>query len=95
MTLRARGVRTVGPDVGQLACGWEGAGRMSDPAEIAQTAELVLGSCTLEGEAVLVTAAGTREAVDAVRYLGNRSSTAPRSIPLSLQRLYAQRWTYS
>ena len=73
-TLRARGVRTVGPDAGSLACGWEGVGRMSDPVEIAQTAELVLGSRTLEGEAVLVTAAGTREAVDAVRYLGNRSS---------------------
>jgi len=72
--LRARGVRTVGPDAGPLACGWEGLGRMSDPEEIAREAELVLGSRTLESEAVLVTAAGTREAVDAVRFLGNRSS---------------------
>ncbi len=47
---------------------------MSDPAEIAQAAALALGSRTLAGEAVLVTAAGTREAVDAVRYIGNRSS---------------------
>ncbi len=73
-TLRARGVQTVGPDVGSLACGWEGAGRMSEPAEIAQAAELDLGSRTHAGEAELLTAAGTREAVDAVRYLGNRSS---------------------
>jgi phosphopantothenoylcysteine decarboxylase/phosphopantothenate--cysteine ligase len=72
--LRERGVRLVGPDAGELACGWEGEGRMSDPAEIAAAAGLALGSQTLASEVVLVTAGGTREPVDAVRYLGNRSS---------------------
>jgi len=73
-TLSARGVRTVGPDAGELACGWEGEGRMSEPEAIAAAAELALGSSSLVGETVLVTAGGTRERVDAVRYLGNRSS---------------------
>lgn len=73
-TLRERGVRVVGPDAGELACGWEGEGRMSEPAAIAEAAELTLGSRGLSGEVVLVTAGGTREAVDAVRYVGNRSS---------------------
>jgi phosphopantothenoylcysteine decarboxylase/phosphopantothenate--cysteine ligase len=72
--LQERGVRVVGPESGALACGWEGAGRMSEPAAIAAAAELVLGPRSLAGELVLVTAGGTREAVDAVRYLGNRSS---------------------
>jgi len=73
-TLQGRGVRTVGPDAGELACGWEGEGRMSDPEAIAAAAELALGSRRLAGQVVLVTAGGTRERVDAVRYLGNRSS---------------------
>ncbi len=72
--LQERGVRVVGPEAGALACGWEGAGRMSEPSAIAAAAELALGPRSLAGEVVLVTAGGTREAVDAVRYLGNRSS---------------------
>jgi len=72
--LRERGVRTVGPETGELACGWEGEGRMSEPAAIAAAARLALGTQGLSGEVVLVTAGGTREAVDAVRFLGNRSS---------------------
>ena len=72
--LRARGVRFVGPEAGFLACGWEGEGRMAEPAAIAAEAELVLGPRSLEGEVVLVTAGGTREPVDAVRALVNRSS---------------------
>jgi phosphopantothenoylcysteine decarboxylase/phosphopantothenate--cysteine ligase len=72
--LRERGVRTVGPETGELACGWEGEGRMSDPAAIAAAARVALGTQALAGETVLVTAGGTREAVDAVRFLGNRSS---------------------
>jgi len=74
LTLRSRGVRTIGPEAGELACGWEGEGRMSEPEAIAAAAELALGSASLAGESVLVTAGGTRERVDAVRYLGNRSS---------------------
>ena len=67
-------MRFVGPDSGELACGWEGEGRMSDPAAIVAAAQLALGTRGLAGEVVLVTAGGTREAVDAVRFLGNRSS---------------------
>ncbi|MBW2316719.1 MAG: bifunctional 4'-phosphopantothenoylcysteine decarboxylase/phosphopantothenoylcysteine synthetase, partial [Deltaproteobacteria bacterium] len=73
-TLRARGVQFVGPDSGFLACGWEGAGRMSDPEEIAAVAELRLGPRSLAGQRVLVTAGGTREAIDPVRAITNRSS---------------------
>jgi phosphopantothenoylcysteine decarboxylase/phosphopantothenate--cysteine ligase len=72
--LRQRGIRAIGPEVGELACGWEGAGRMSEPEAIAAEAELLLGSRDLEGEVVLVSAGGTREPIDSVRYLGNRSS---------------------
>ncbi len=73
-TLTGRGVHWVGPDAGELACGWEGEGRMSDPARIAERAESLLGARDLTGVRLLVTAGGTREPVDAVRYLGNRSS---------------------
>jgi phosphopantothenoylcysteine decarboxylase/phosphopantothenate--cysteine ligase len=72
--LRERGVRIVGPDAGELACGWEGEGRMSAPEVIAAQVELALGPRDLAGTTLLVTAGGTRERVDAVRYLGNRSS---------------------
>jgi phosphopantothenoylcysteine decarboxylase/phosphopantothenate--cysteine ligase len=73
-TLRGRGVACVGPDAGALACGWEGAGRMSEPAEIAGAVELLLGTRSLAGEQVVVTAGGTREPIDGVRALVNRSS---------------------
>jgi phosphopantothenoylcysteine decarboxylase/phosphopantothenate--cysteine ligase len=73
-TLRARGVHALGPEAGELACGWEGLGRMAEPAAIAAEAERLLGPKSLAGEVVLVTAGGTREPVDAVRFLGNRSS---------------------
>jgi phosphopantothenoylcysteine decarboxylase/phosphopantothenate--cysteine ligase len=72
--LRERGVRTVGPDEGELACGWEGAGRMSEPADIAGAARLLLGSTALKGQKVLITAGGTAEPIDSVRSITNRSS---------------------
>jgi phosphopantothenoylcysteine decarboxylase/phosphopantothenate--cysteine ligase len=72
--LRERGVEVIGPDAGELACGWEGEGRMSEPAAIVAAARLALGTRGLCDERVLVTAGGTREPVDAVRFLGNRSS---------------------
>jgi phosphopantothenoylcysteine decarboxylase/phosphopantothenate--cysteine ligase len=72
--LRERGVRFIGPESGALACGWEGEGRMSEPAAIAEAAGLVVGPHTLSGEVVLVSAGGTREAIDPVRALTNRSS---------------------
>lgn len=73
-TLCERGARLVGPESGELACGWQGEGRMAEPADIAACAELLLGARDLAATRVLVTAGGTRERVDAVRYLGNRSS---------------------
>ena len=73
-TLRGRGVRFIGPDAGELACGWVGAGRMAEPDALVGAAELQLGSRSLAGERVLVTAGGTREPIDAVRSLTNRSS---------------------
>jgi phosphopantothenoylcysteine decarboxylase/phosphopantothenate--cysteine ligase len=73
--LRERGVRVVEPDTGELACGMVGTGRMAEPGVIAEAVLNVLGRRhDLAGETVLVTAGGTREALDPVRYLGNRSS---------------------
>jgi len=72
--LRERGLSFVGPDAGELACGWEGQGRMSDPSTIIEAVHAVLAPKTLAGERVLVTAAGTSEPIDAVRAITNRSS---------------------
>jgi phosphopantothenoylcysteine decarboxylase/phosphopantothenate--cysteine ligase len=73
--LRQRGVRVVEPGTGDLACGMVGAGRMAEPAAIADAVLAALGRRhDLAGEVVLVTAGGTREALDPVRFLGNRSS---------------------
>jgi phosphopantothenoylcysteine decarboxylase/phosphopantothenate--cysteine ligase len=73
--LRQRGVRVVEPGTGDLACGMVGAGRMAEPASIAGVVSRLLGRRRdLAGEVVLVTAGGTREALDPVRFLGNRSS---------------------
>lgn len=74
-TLLARGVRTVGPDSGLLACGDVGEGRMSEPAEIVEAVEQLLHRRNdLSGLRVLVTAGPTREHLDPVRYLSNESS---------------------
>ena len=72
--LRARGVALVGPDEGETAEGEWGVGRMSEPDEIVARAERLLAPPSLAGRRVLVTAGGTREPVDSVRYIGNRSS---------------------
>src|SRR5207245_10303282 len=74
-TLRARGVELIGPDEGETAEGELGVGRMAEPDDIYARARQLLGeSDTLRGKRVLVTAGGTREPIDAVRFLGNRSS---------------------
>jgi phosphopantothenoylcysteine decarboxylase/phosphopantothenate--cysteine ligase len=76
-TLRARGVEVIGPAPGELAEGEEGLGRMSEPEEIHARIEALLGGVQdgpLRGKRVLVSAGGTREPLDAVRYVGNRSS---------------------
>jgi len=72
--LRARGVELVGPDEGELAEGEWGVGRLAEPAEIAARAQQLLAPPSLAGCRVLVTAGGTREPLDSVRFLGNRSS---------------------
>src|SRR5581483_8147591 len=72
--LRARGAELVGPDEGETAEGERGVGRMAEPEEIAARAEQLLAPPSLAGRRVLVTAGGTREPLDAVRFLGNRSS---------------------
>ncbi len=73
--LRQRGVRVIEPGTGSLACGMVGAGRMAEPESIADAVLSALGRRhDLAGEIVLVTAGGTREALDPVRFLGNRSS---------------------
>ena len=74
-TLSARGVRFVDPGQGYLACGWIGKGRLAEPEDIVEAADLVLqprGS--LLGRLVVVSAGPTYEDIDAVRYIGNRSS---------------------
>lgn len=74
-TLKNRGVQVVDPESGYLACGMVGDGRMAEPELIVERVLLVLNHRNdLAGEVVLVTAGGTREAVDPVRFLGNRSS---------------------
>ena len=74
-TLRQRGVRVIEPGTGELACGMIGAGRMAEPEVIADAVLNALGRRhDMAGEVVLVTAGGTREALDPVRFLGNRSS---------------------
>lgn len=72
--LRSRGVDFVGPEAGELACGWEGLGRMSDPVTIAAAAQARLTPKSLAGQRVLVTAGGTAEPIDRVRTITNRSS---------------------
>ena len=74
-TLRARGVEFVGPDEGETAEGELGVGRMAEPEEIfARCRELLAKRDQLRGRHVVVTAGGTREPLDAVRFVGNRSS---------------------
>ncbi len=73
--LRERGVRMIGPDSGNLACGDTGAGRMSEPETIVAEACMLLGRREdLAGLRVLITAGATRERLDPVRFLTNDSS---------------------
>jgi phosphopantothenoylcysteine decarboxylase/phosphopantothenate--cysteine ligase len=72
--LRERGVYVVEPESGRLAGGDVGAGRLADPAAIVAAAERLLGAGDLAGVSVVVSAGGTREPIDAVRVIANRSS---------------------
>jgi phosphopantothenoylcysteine decarboxylase/phosphopantothenate--cysteine ligase len=74
-TVRSRGAEIVGPDEGETAEGEWGLGRMAEPEEIYRRCRELLGETdSLAGRRVLVSAGGTREPLDAVRFLGNRSS---------------------
>jgi len=68
------GARTVGPGNGFLACKWTGPGRLAEPADIFEAAARLRTRADLAGTRVVVTAGPTHEAIDPVRYLGNRSS---------------------
>lgn len=72
--LEARGVHLVPPDEGRLAGGDMGSGRLAAPEAIYETVESILSDGDLQGRTVVITAGGTREAIDPVRYVGNRST---------------------
>jgi len=69
-----RGVHTVGPAAGSLACGYEGPGRLAEPVDIVEALTGVLAPQDLRGERIVISAGPTREAIDPVRYLSNESS---------------------
>ena len=75
-TLRARGIIVVGPESGALTGEDTGVGRMSEPQTIVEAALASVAPQTLQGRHVLISAGGTREPLDPVRYLGNRSTGA-------------------
>ncbi|MCB0324707.1 MAG: bifunctional phosphopantothenoylcysteine decarboxylase/phosphopantothenate--cysteine ligase CoaBC [Bdellovibrionales bacterium] len=72
--LRAQGVSFVEPGVGELACGWQGAGRFAETAHIVEHLQDVLTPNDLAGSRVIVTAGPTREPIDPVRFVSNRST---------------------
>jgi phosphopantothenoylcysteine decarboxylase/phosphopantothenate--cysteine ligase len=69
-----RGINLIDPEEGALACGWNGTGRLADPWEIFQEARRLLTPQDLAGKKVLITTGPTREAIDPVRFISNRSS---------------------
>lgn len=72
--LVGRGVRLFGPEAGEQACGEIGPGRMQEPGELVESLAGMFGQGVMEGLRVVITAGPTREAIDPVRYLSNRSS---------------------
>ncbi len=73
--LKERGVRTIGPAHGELASGLVGEGRMTEPDDIVTALhQALIGSSKLAGKRILITAGPTQEAIDPVRYIGNRST---------------------
>ena len=74
-TLKARGIRQIGPEAGNLACGEVGGGRMAEPMEILAAIESYFGAeAPLSGRRALVTSGPTIEPLDPVRFIANRSS---------------------
>jgi len=72
--LKKRGVFVLEPEEGELACGWEGKGRLPEPETILEACEQALSPKDFAGKKILVSAGPTREAIDPVRYISNRSS---------------------
>jgi phosphopantothenoylcysteine decarboxylase/phosphopantothenate--cysteine ligase len=72
--LQARGISIVEPAAGALACGYEGKGRLPEPAFIVEELTRMLSRHDLAGERILVTAGPTQEAIDPVRFVSNRST---------------------
>ncbi len=72
--LKKYGYHFIDSETGELACGYEGKGRMAEPSHILEEMETVLSPKDLKGERILVTAGPTHEAIDPVRFIGNRSS---------------------
>ena len=72
--LKSRGVTFVNPETGALACGWHGTGRLANPLEIFAHIRRMLSISDYSGKRILITTGPTREAVDPVRFLSNRSS---------------------
>ncbi len=73
-TLKSWGIRMVGPEEGELACGVNGIGRMAEPEAIVEAVSAAIGSQRLAGQRWLVTAGPTYERIDSVRFIGNYSS---------------------
>lgn len=89
--LRGDGLRVVGPDEGDMACGEFGPGRMAEPGAILQAVRAALVAGPLAGKRVLVTSGPTHEPIDPVRYIANRSSGAQgTAIAVALRDLGAQ-----
>ena len=72
--LQSRGITIVAPDKGDLACGWQGQGRFAHPWEIFHVVRRTLSAGDYFGKRVLITAGPTRETIDPVRFVSNRSS---------------------
>ena len=72
--LKSRGAIVIDPAEGELACGYEGKGRLPDPAVVVEELERILSPRDLVGERILVTAGPTQEPIDPVRFVSNRSS---------------------
>ena len=72
--LKGYGYNFIDSETGELACGYEGKGRMAEPGDIMEEIETILSPKDLKGERIVVTAGPTYEAIDPVRFIGNRSS---------------------
>ncbi|MCL4148939.1 UNVERIFIED_CONTAM: hypothetical protein GTU68_022565, partial [Idotea baltica] len=72
--LKARGVSFIDPEEGSLACGWNGTGRLADPWDIFYETRQLLSTNDLQDKQIVITAGPTREAIDPVRFISNRSS---------------------